>query len=109
MLARIFNLIKGYWVRRSSGSYLSFLRKQGVVIGERCVLRSPATTRFDLQRPELITIGNNVDMNKNFQILTHDWCSLVFRAKYHDFLNSSGKVTIGDNVYFGTDVIVLGG
>lgn len=48
-------------------------------------------------------------MNKHFQILTHDWSSSVFRNKYHDFVNSSGKVTIGNNIYFGTNVTILKG
>lgn len=103
------DILKNIWHRRSSVAYLNYLRSKGVKIGKRCILRSPGSTRIDTQRPELITIGNNVDMNKNFQILTHDWGSLVFRAKYHDLLNSTGKVVIGDNIYFGTDVIVLGG
>lgn len=102
-------ILKNIWHRRSSVAYLNYLRSKGVKIGKRCILRSPGSTRIDTQRPELITIGNNVDMNKNFQILTHDWGSRVFRAKYHDLLNSTGKVVIGDNIYFGTDVIVLGG
>lgn len=109
LITKILAIPKDYWVKRNSASYLNWLRSKGIKIGERCVLRSPGSTRIDIQRPELITIGNNVDMNKNFQILTHDWGSLVFRAKYHDFLNSTGKVVIGDNIYFGTDVIVLGG
>ena len=62
-----------------------------------------------MTRPCLITIGNNVDMNRHFQILTHDWSSSVFRNKYHDFVNSSGKVTIGNNIYFGTNVTILKG
>ncbi len=48
-------------------------------------------------------------MNMNFQILTHDWASSVFRNVYHELINSSGKVTIGNNIYFGTNVIVLKG
>lgn len=48
-------------------------------------------------------------MNTNFQILTHDWASLVFLGKYNDFINSSGKVSIGNNIYFGTNVVVLKG
>lgn len=60
-----------------------------------------------MTRPCLITIGNNVDMNRHFQILTHDWSSTVFRNYYQDFINSSGKVTIGNNIYFGTNVTVL--
>jgi len=106
---RIIEKIKSAWYKRNSASLISYYRNRGVLIGNRCVFRSPGTARIDIQRPELITIGNNVDMNKNFQILTHDWGCLVFRAKYHDFLNSTGKVVIGDNIYFGTDVIVLAG
>lgn len=56
-----------------------------------------------------MTIGDNVDMNMNFQILTHDWGSLVFRSVYGDFVNSSGRVSIGSNIYFGTNVVVLKG
>ena len=107
LITKILAIPKDYWVKRNSASYLNWLRSKGIKIGERCVLRSPGSTRIDIQRPELITICNNVDMNKNFQILTHDWGSLVFRAKYHDFLNSTGKVVIGDNIYFGTDVIAI--
>lgn len=109
IINRIFDMITDAWHKRNSNALIKYYRKKGLKIGERCILRSPGTTRLDTQRPELITIGNNVDMNKNFQILTHDWGSRVFRAKYHDLLNSTGQVVIGDNIYFGTDVIVLGG
>lgn len=81
----------------------------GVKIGDNCIIRCPKTALIDMTRPSLISIGNNVDMNRYFQILTHDWSSSVFRNKYHDFLNSSGKVTIGNNIYFGTNVTVLKG
>lgn len=109
MILKLFKHFQGYWVRRNSESYIKSLRKKGVKIGEDCVFRSPGSARIDTQRPELVTIGSGVDMNKNFQILTHDWCSRVFRGYYHDFLNSTGEVVIGNNIYFGTDVIVLGG
>ena len=108
-LKRIINTIKGIWNKRNSDSLIAFYRKKGIKIGKSCVFRSPGTTRIDVSRPSLITIGNNVDMNKNFKIMTHDWGSLVFLAKFHDFINSSGKVTIGNNIYFGTNVIVLKG
>ena len=85
------------------------LRKKGIHIGEHCIIRAPRTARIDVSRPSLVTIGNNVDMNMNFQILTHDWASLVFRTKYNDFVNSSGHVTIGNNIYLGTNVVVLKG
>lgn len=78
-------------------------------IGNNCVIRSPRTALIDMTRPSLITIGDNVDMNRYFQILTHDWASTVFRNYYQDFVNSSGKVRIGSNIYFGTNVTVLKG
>lgn len=81
----------------------------GVKIGNNCIIRSPKTALIDMTRPSLISIGNDVDMNRYFQILTHDWASSVFRNKFHDFVNSSGKVTIGNNIYFGTNVTVLKG
>ena len=49
-------------------TYIDYLRKQGIKIGEDCVFRSAKTTRIDLTRPSLIEIGDNVDMNMNFQI-----------------------------------------
>jgi acetyltransferase-like isoleucine patch superfamily enzyme len=45
----------------------------------------------------------------NFQILTHDYATSVFIGKYCDFINSSGRVTIGSNIVFGTNCIVLKG
>ena len=62
-----------------------------------------------MTRPYLITIGNNVDMNVNFKIYTHDWGAHVFIGKYKQMVNSSGKVTIGNNIYFGADCTVLKG
>ena len=78
-------------------------------IGKGCVFREPRTARIDMTRPWLISIGDNVDMNRYFQIWTHDWASGVFIHKYGQMINSSGKVTIGNNVYFGANVTVLKG
>jgi len=62
-----------------------------------------------MNRPSLIEIGNNVDINDNFTIMTHDFGTYVFRNLYHDFVASSGRVKIGSNIYFGRDVTVLKG
>jgi len=105
----IINTLRLLKARMSSEGMIEYLRGKGVFFGRNCVLRSPGTIRIDLTRPSLVTIGNNVDINRNFQIMTHDFASGVFRAVYSDFINSSGKVSIGSNVYFGTDVIVLKG
>lgn len=97
------------WHGRSSRAYVKWLRSKGIMIGENVLFRDPFSTLVDCSRPSLVTIGNNVDINRNFQILTHDWGCYVFRNKYKDFINSSGKVTIGNNIYFGTNVIILKG
>lgn len=97
------DFIKQFYYSSNSSRFIKYLRNGGAKIGDNCIIRSPKTALIDMTRPCLITIGNNVDMNRHFQILTHDWSSSVFRNKYHDFVNSSGKVTIGNNIYFGTN------
>lgn len=97
------------WNTRSNHAFIKKLRKLGCQIGTGVVFRDPRKTRIDVSRSVLITIGNNVDINTNFQILTHDWASFVFINKYHDFVNSEGGVSIGNNIYFGTNVIILKG
>lgn len=78
-------------------------------MGENVKFRYPKHTVIDLNRPSLIEIGNNVDINDNFTIMTHDFGTYVFRNLYHDFVASSGRVRIGSNIYFGRDVTVLKG
>lgn len=105
----LFDTIKKYYHQRNSDAYISYLKSKGVKIGNNCIFRAPNSVRIDVSRPSLVTIGDNVDMNKNFQIMTHDWACMVFRAKFNDFVNSSGAVSIGSNVYFGTNVVILKG
>lgn len=104
-----FDTLKKYFHQRNSDAYISYLRSVGVKIGDNCIFRAPNSVRIDVSRPSLVSIGDNVDMNKNFQIMTHDWASMVFRAKFNDLVNSSGAVSIGSNVYFGTNVVILKG
>lgn len=101
--------IKDIWRRRSSESLIQYYRKRGISIGDNCVFRSAGSARIDVMRPALITIGNNVDMNKNFTIMAHDFSHRVFLPLFGEFLSSSGAVKIGNNVYFGTDVTILKG
>ena len=109
IITKIKDRLLELYYHSSSKRYISYLRKKGVILGKNCVFRVPRKTRIDMTRPWLITIGNNVDFNVNFQLLTHDWTSSVFRNTYNDFVNSSGCVHIGNNVYFGANVIILKG
>lgn len=97
------------WGQSNSNRFVTYIRNRGVNIGKNCIFREPKTARIDLTRPYLISIGDNVDMNRFFQIWTHDWASGVFIRKYGQMINSSGKVTIGNNIYFGTSVTILKG
>lgn len=105
----IINFIRELYYTSGNKRYIKYLRKSGVKVGDNVIFRRPRHSRVDVTRPSLISIGDNVDMNMNFQILTHDWACGVFRNVYSDFVNSSGKVTIGNNIYFGTNVVVLKG
>lgn len=105
----VYNRLYEIYSKTSSERFVKMLRKRHVQIGEKVLFRDPRSTHIDLTRPSLVTIGNRVDININFQLYTHDWTSFVFRQVYHDFVNSSGKVTIGDNVYIAANVIVLKG
>ena len=81
----------------------------GVTVGHNVKFRYPKHTVIDMTRPSLIEIGNNVDINDNFTIMTHDFGTYVFRNLYNDFVASSGRVKIGNNIYIGRDVTILKG
>ena len=109
MINSLLKKVELVWVKRSSKSLIKYYRKKGINIGDGCVFRSPSTAQLDIMRPSLITIGNNVDMNKNFTIMSHDFSHRVFVPLYGEFLSSSGAVSIGNNIYFGINVTVLKG
>lgn len=106
MIARF---LTNFWVRRSSESYLNYLRKKGVRIGDNTICFDSRRIAVDITRPSLIEIGNHVFLHKNTAILTHDWCSYVFVNLYGDFLPSHGCVKIGNNVWLGESCTILKG
>lgn len=111
-IAKFFRILKSTikmaWVHHSSDSYCKYLIANGVEVGEGTHIDS-ATCQIDLTRPSLVSIGSNCFINKNFTLMTHDYVSNVFVNMGLDFINSSGKVTIGNNVSFGQNVMVLKG
>ena len=106
---RLLQKIKQYWQCRTSKGYEQWLREQGVVIGKNLRLYSHKSIRFDISSPGLITIGDNVSITADVSILTHDFCSSVFRQKYRDYLPGRSKVVVGNNVYIGQKTIILRG
>lgn len=97
------------WNRRSQKAYVNHLRKRGIKIGSGCIFRYWRTIRIDDYHPSLVTIGNDVSFNKDFELLAHDYASGVFVRKYNDFIPAHKRVEIGNNVRFGTNCIVLSG
>lgn len=108
MISKIFNKLKSLYYHSSSERYCKYLNNKGVRIGVGNHI-DPKSSLIDLSRPSLITIGSGCYMNDNFTILTHDWVTKVFLNSDRKFLNSSGRVTIGNNVSFGQNVMVLKG
>lgn len=93
----------------TSDEYIAYLRSQGVQIGGNVFFQSPQTTCVDVTRPLLVEIGDNCTILENFLLLTHDNITKVFGNIYHEFLPSSGPVSIGNNVYFTRNCTVLKG
>ena len=109
MTMRILKKIRYEWAKRNARSYLDYLRSKGVNIGDDCILFCLRSIFIDLTRPSLIDIGNKVQFNRNFNLYTHDFVTAVFLNIYKDFVPSSGKVKIGNNVAFGINCTVLKG
>lgn len=107
-LNTITNRIKRMYYTSSHSRYLKYLRIKGISIGLGTHI-DPKSSLIDTTRPSLVTIGDNCYMNKGFTILTHDWVTKVFIQSGRKFLPSSGRVTIGNNVSFGQNVMILKG
>ncbi len=102
--------LKKLWAKRSSGSWIDYLRNSGMRIGEGTMIHThPLNVLIDVTRPWLIEIGKNVQITYGVSILTHgyDWATL--KAEYGDINGSSGKVTIGDNCFIGINTTILKG
>lgn len=107
MIKNFFKAIKYRICMRSGAAYVKFLRKSGVVVGEGTYFQSPKYVDIDMTRPSLISIGKNCFFNKYVEFHTHDWVSHVFINSGREMINSSGSISIGDNVAFGRHVTVL--
>lgn len=109
MINHIIHSLKSKWAHTSSDRYIAYLKKHHVIIGDGVLFRNPKTIDIDLTRPSLIEIGNNARFLDGFTILTHDFTTKVFLNLYDEFVPSSGKVVIGNNVYFARKCTVLKG
>lgn len=49
---KLIERIKLRWAKRSSHSYIKYIRSKGVKIGENCLIRDPRFFSIDLQRAQ---------------------------------------------------------
>lgn len=105
---KIIKSIKSHWHAYKNMKYIRTLRKKGVKIGERTQI-NPHNTIIDATRPSLVTIGNDCYLNSGFTLFTHDFVAGVMRNVFGEFINSSGRVSIGNNVRTGVNVTILKG
>lgn len=108
LLSKILRRILCFYYQSSSDRYIRYLKSKGMLIGGGNHI-DPKTSIIDMTRPSLVEIGDNCYMNRYFTLLTHDYVSHVFIHAGMSFVNSSGKVRIGNNVSFGQNVMVLKG
>ena len=70
-----------YREKATSESYIRYLRKMGVNIGEDCIFYAPSQSPIDIQYPWMISIGNHVRITAGVKILTHDYSWSVFQTQ----------------------------
>lgn len=110
IIQRLIIKLRDYYLKRGgSKNYVKFLRLKGISIGNNCYFQDPKTTLIDCSRPSLVEIGDNCFFNSYFELMTHDWVSHVFLWSGKTFVNSSGRVKIGNNVAFARHCMVLKG
>lgn len=91
----------------SPREFLCFLKYHGLLIGNNTYI-SPDDI-IDITRPSLVTIGSNCYLNSGFKLITHDWVAGVMRHVYGEFISSSGRAFVGNNVGIGYNVTILKG
>lgn len=99
--------IFGY--RATSSSYIAYLRKIGVKIGEDVVLYRPLNTTIDIQNPHLLEIGNHIMLTGPVTILTHDYSWSVLKKKYGEILGNQKNTVLKDNIFIGWGATILAG
>lgn len=84
-------------------SYKIYGRFLGVNFGKNVRI----TGRVDFgSEPYLINIGDNVTITKGIRFITHDGGVGLFRKEYPG-INIFGKISVHNNVFIGTDTLIL--
>jgi len=104
-----------YKDKASSEDMLNYLRARGAQIGHDVTVFAPNNTLIDKTAPWLIKMGDYIRIGEGTRILTHDYAWVVLKRFSSDkmsagsILGSQGPVEIGDNVFIGVNVVIVGG
>lgn len=98
-----------YHLTKGTRLFPKFLKYKGIKLGKNIWWGDFKTISIDFSRPSLVEIGDDVRINTGFTLMTHDASNMVLRKVYNEFIASSGRVKIGNNVYFGRHCTVLKG
>lgn len=98
-----------YRYKADSDTYVRWLVKKGVKIGEGVRFITPKSSWVDISRPWLVSIGDNVTITPGVTIITHDYSWSVIAVHSNVILGSVGEVTIGNNVFIGQKSTILAG
>ena len=79
----------------------TYLRKQGVKIGQSCKIH---TVSFSTE-PYLVEIGNGARITSGTQFITHDGAVNCFPNEVDGGI--FGKIKLGNNVFIGSNCIIL--
>lgn len=99
-------------IRAVKNRYLNFLNPVGYA--KKIGVNFPSNGLFIYGKiswgsePWIITIGNNVHITDGVKFITHDGGTLLYRRIVPD-LEVTKPITIGNNVYIGTNSILLPG
>ncbi len=97
------------WLRRrdpdrENRKRIEQLRRQGVRIGEGCLI---LTTYFSTE-PYLIQIGDRVGIASGVRFITHNALAFRLRETYPNF-QAFAPISVGDGVIIGLNAIILPG
>lgn len=109
MVKKIFREIMRKRNFSNNENFIRYLKKNGVIVGERTHFFSPNSCVIDMTRPYLLEFGNSVKITHGVIILTHDFSYSVLRIKYGDLLGECSRTKIGDNCFIGMNAIIMPG
>lgn len=92
---------------RVQSDFLGYARSIGVRMGSNVRIYSSDPSMFGSE-PFLITLGNNVYITGNVKFITHDGGTLILRKEIPD-LDYTAPISVGNDVYIGTEAIILPG